>query len=72
MDIQRPDLNGRQATEIIRRQKEEISGAPPIIALTAHAMSDDRPKCLEAGMDDYIAKPINADFFYATIKKYLK
>lgn len=69
MDIQLPELNDKPATKIIRR-REEKSGAH--IALTAHAMADDRQKCLDAGMDDYIAKPINTNFFYATLNKYLQ
>lgn len=59
MDVQMPRLDGLQATEIIR-QEERSSGAHiPIIAITAAAMQGDRARCREAGMDDYLSKPID-------------
>jgi two-component system sensor histidine kinase/response regulator len=61
MDVQMPEMNGFQATAAIR-EKEKTSGKHlPIIALTAHAMKGDRERCLAAGMDGYVAKPINAE-----------
>ncbi|MBF0399336.1 MAG: response regulator [Magnetococcales bacterium] len=57
MDIQMPDMNGLQATQAIRHQWP--TRRLPIIAMTAHALADDRRMCLEAGMDDYITKPID-------------
>ena len=58
MDVQMPVMDGLAATEAIRAQEEETGGHIPIIAMTAHAMKGDRERCLEAGMDEYVAKPI--------------
>jgi signal transduction histidine kinase/ActR/RegA family two-component response regulator len=69
MDIQMPELNGFEATKIIR-QKEKYNGKHiPIIAMTAYAMTGDREKCLGAGMDDYISKPISANILYEKIER---
>ncbi|MEW8001120.1 MAG: response regulator, partial [Candidatus Thiodiazotropha endolucinida] len=70
MDIQMPDMDGYEATRIIREQ-ENKSERSTIIALTANAMDGDQEKCLAAGMDDYLAKPITRDKLQHILKKWL-
>ena len=70
MDCQMPELDGYQATQAIRDL--EKSGHHPrtyIIALTANAMLGDRDRCLAAGMDDYLAKPVNEDELQAVLER---
>ncbi|WP_165793517.1 response regulator [Hyphococcus luteus] len=60
MDISMPDMNGFDAARTIREAEAESGQHTPIIAITAHALKDDKDKCFAAGMDDYISKPISA------------
>lgn len=72
MDIQMPVLDGLAATQVIRfHEAEQKLKKTPIIALTAHAMKGDKEKCLEAGCDNYLSKPIMLDVLVNTIKKYI-
>jgi len=70
MDVQMPEMDGFEATRIIR-EKEGAERHTPIIAMTAHAMAGDREKCIEAGMDDYLSKPLKRDDAFDVISKWL-
>jgi len=70
MDIQMPGMDGYEATKRIRGIENNPS--LPIIAMTAHAMKGDREKCIEAGMNDYVAKPIDTAQLYITLAKWIK
>jgi CheY-like chemotaxis protein len=68
MDIQMPEMDGYEATRQICKKFDKTS-RPYIIAITANAMQDDRNKCIEAGMDDYLTKPIRKDEIYAVLER---
>ena len=74
MDMQMPEMDGIQATKAIRMYEEQHSARSehiPIVAMTANAMKGDRERCIEAGMDDYLSKPIRPQILQEVIKKYL-
>jgi CheY-like chemotaxis protein/HPt (histidine-containing phosphotransfer) domain-containing protein len=68
MDIQMPEMDGYTAAAFIR---SEFKSSIPIIAMTAHAMAGEKEKCLKAGMDNYLSKPINEEMLYEMIEKYV-
>ncbi len=69
MDVQMPTMDGYETTTRIRIMEREKTKKTPIIAVTAHALKEDREKCLKAGMDEYIQKPFNAQDLYRLIEK---
>ncbi len=85
MDVQMPEMDGFEATRIIRDWESGLSYEDsllnieqnsirriPIIAMTAHAMKGDQKKCIESGMDDYMAKPINPEQLYSALAKWVR
>jgi len=67
MDMQMPEMDGLEATRIIRKT---LQNQPVIIALTANTMEGDEKECLNAGMDDYIGKPVNLDELVKKLEKW--
>jgi len=67
MDVQMPELDGLEATRRIREREQTAGGRVPIIALTAHAMSADRERCLSAGMDGVVTKPFSSRELFAVV-----
>lgn len=69
LDMMMPDMDGYEAISVIRAHEKLRS--LPLVAVTAQAMKGDMEKCLEAGADEYISKPIDVDFLLDTLKRYL-
>jgi two-component system, sensor histidine kinase and response regulator len=69
MDVQMPEMDGIEATAVIRQDEQRSGGHIPIIAMTAHAMKGDRERFLEAGMDDYVSKPFNGNELFAILNR---
>jgi len=70
MDLQMPEMGGLEATRAIRDHEMQGARRLPLVALTAHAMHGDRARCLDAGMDGYLSKPIDVDELIATVERY--
>jgi PAS domain S-box-containing protein len=68
MDVQMPDLGGFEATALIREAERRTGGHLRIIAMTAHAMNGDRERCIDAGMDGYLSKPIDREMLFAIVE----
>jgi signal transduction histidine kinase/two-component SAPR family response regulator len=67
MDVQMPEMDGMEAAALIRAREKQTGAHLPIIAMTAYALKGDRERCLAAGMDNYVAKPIRAEELFETI-----
>jgi len=72
MDIRMPEVDGLEATRQIRAWEAGKGYRTPIIAVTASAMKGDRERCLEAGMDDYLTKPVLQDSLSVALEKYIR
>ncbi len=68
MDVQMPQMDGFETTELIRNREKADGGHVPIVAMTAHAMKGDRERCLAAGMDSYVSKPVRAEELFSVIE----
>jgi len=70
MDVQMSEMDGFEATGLIREWEREMGHHTPIIAMTAHALSGDRERCIEAGMDDYLSKPLEPKVFFSILERW--
>jgi signal transduction histidine kinase/DNA-binding response OmpR family regulator len=71
MDVQMPGMDGLHATAEIRRREQGCGWRTPIVALTAHGTAADRERCLAAGMDDFVSKPLDARVLFQTIERFV-
>ena len=72
MDVQMPNVDGLEATRLIRQYCHDRGLIIPLIGMTAYAMAGDRERCLASGMDDYVAKPIKPELFYEVVERHLE
>ena len=72
MDVQMPEIDGFEATATIRKKEEATGTHLPIVAMTAHAMQGDKERCLAAGMDGYLSKPLNVKELLAVVQSVLE
>jgi PAS domain S-box-containing protein len=70
MDVQMSEMDGFDATHLIREWEKEMGQHTPIIAMTAHALSGDRERCIDAGMDDYLSKPLQPKVFFNLLERW--
>ncbi|MFC2165303.1 response regulator [Acidobacteriota bacterium] len=71
MDVEMPEMDGLEAASVIRKNENGTDAHIPIIAMTAHALEKDKARCLEAGMDDYVIKPIQPEKMIGTVETWL-
>ncbi|WP_292328992.1 response regulator, partial [Mesorhizobium sp.] len=71
MDVSMPEMNGLEATGAIRKLEQDMGTHVPIVGVTAHALKGDRERCLEAGMDDYLPKPISPRALLEKLERWL-
>jgi CheY-like chemotaxis protein len=69
MDVQMPEMGGLEATAEIRQREQKTGGHLRIVAMTAHVMTGDRERCLAAGMDGYLSKPIDRQMLFAVVEQ---
>ena len=72
MDVQMPEMDGFEATAAIRERERKTGGHVRIVAMTAHAMNGDRERCIDAGMDGYLSKPLDPRMLWALMDEYAR
>ena len=70
MDVQMPGMSGLEATQEIRRREQQSGPRLPVVALTGNALAGDQERCLAAGMDDYLAKPVRGRDLIEMVEKF--